>query len=236
MMKTPINRLSDRMAALMILCAMLCVSVASCGFNGNKDNPGGEAIPYSNLVTFESANAKGQTFSYQTGPDTPPIYLESTKRIDTTIVKIGTRVVLYYDLPEGAVYGQSGPINLKRYGTVLNTVLKQGTIPSIWNSNQLRAITANRTGHWLNLTLSVTNPQFPSQFDVMVSSQDLNRDQCEVFLITNIREDMDRPLGYLSSVIASVNIEWLMTRYPNIHTMNLHLPYDNETIVEIPLR
>lgn len=230
-MKT--SRISSALA--LAATAMMTLIFNSCGFDG-RENPGAETIPYESLVTLAAQTPTGQNFTYRTGPDTELITLQATKRIDTTEVRIGQRLIIRYDLPAGTLYGSSGPIDLKGYRKVINATLKEGAIPQIWNSWQLRGISANRTGHWLNLIIRVSKTDIPTQFEVMANPQSIANGSCDIFLITNIKEDLDRPVGYLSDLVASVNIEWFMTKYPQVHTINLHLPYDGDTVVPIGLK
>lgn len=224
-----IKIISKIAATVVLACAACSCNSTTPGHNGDPGSP----TPYQSLVTFEAIVANGQLFTYRTGENTELITLESSRRVDTAIVKPGERLIIYYTLPEGCSYGNSGPINLQRYSKVLNTTLRFGTLEPSWNNYQLRGISVFRTGQWLNFRLTSQSPELPSQFEVLAVKAAADQGRAEIFLVTNLSDD-GRPC-YTYDIYGSVSLKPLLERYPDIHTATVYVPFNGESTFEISL-
>lgn len=161
------------------------LSLASC--NSNDDPEGGRTVIYSNIVTVESVESTGASFSFQKMDDSPLITLTTTQSVSgdgVNLLKKGMRIVLSYTPASGEQY-KSGPITayqwVKTYGEGAQLPVVSASSTSNWYTYAVQQVMVQRTGPYLNAGL-VTNDT-PSECRMVVDEATVNDEYPKVYVI-----------------------------------------------------
>lgn len=161
------------------------LSLASC--NSNDDPEGGRTVIYSNIVTVESVESTGASFSFQKMDDSPLITLTTTQSVSgdgVNLLKKGMRIVLSYTPASGEQY-KSGPITayqwVKTYGEGAQLPVEPASTTSGWYTNAVQQAMIQRTGPYLNAGI-VSNDK-PNECRIVVDEATVNDEYPKAYLI-----------------------------------------------------
>lgn len=151
--------------------SMLCVSCAE------GDNGPSVACSY-DIVCLGSQTAEhGSVFSmYLPDSDREIVYTESRAVIDTSVVKVGDRLMLGY-VPEGKPY-ESGRVTVKGYTPIHNSPLMvssggvENELPD-WRRDGVYLYSIWRAGDYINVRARLTYSDKPREFVLVVDTDEI---------------------------------------------------------------
>lgn len=204
-----------------IVAAMLATGLTSC----NSDDPGDNGMPskYS-LVTLKSNTpGMGTIFTFRTGETTPLITLTSSLNLDTAYrVRVGDRLVIGYDVPDGRPEDMSGPINLMNFRKVYNDTIRTATpnIISNWNMAQVSNTQVWRTGNYINAYCYL--PVLTPAVNLCLYADLASIENGSVNMYLTLSNPNANP-GQISDCYSSYHIGDFLHKHPEVHTFVINV-------------
>lgn len=213
--------------------AMLGTGLTSC----NSDEPSNSGLPqYFNIVTLKSASTtSGMTFTYRSGATTPLITLTTNLVFpDEYGIKPGKRVLIGYNLPAGQSEEMSGPIELINFRQVYNDTVRTATpqVVAGWMAAPMQSTQVWRTGNYIN-AYSIIPASNTNTIHLYADPTTIRDGVAQMYLTLN--NISATPMEQVD-LYASYHLGSFLTKYPDVHTLVIHVcgAYDQQS--EVTLR
>lgn len=201
----------------MLLCVIAGISFTSCSSSG--DEPVREV--YYNFATLVSATDGGIVVQAQKDSDSPVYTMTFTGvRADTTVVPVGSRLLVAYIPTDASTAYASGSPTLAGIWAVYTSKITEGDSESTskWKTKAQPAVELWRTGKWINVQAMCTYKEIkPTTYDLVVDTSTLGEEYPTAYIIYDPYEGVG---ASTQTFYASFNIEsvWAM---PSVHGLNV---------------
>lgn len=198
---------------LLILCMSLA-SIACSNDDENNDNPPITGNEMYDIVTFvgnPQSNNSNSVFQFQKEDDSRLTTLRATDRaLDTTTVKIGTRLLLSY-IPENGTHNIDDNIAVKGYSVVFNDSIRTGDKNKLpdWDFNPIFVYAIWRSGTYINIHCGLSYSYEPSGFILLIDAKTIDNPMPDVYLSYKKGDDRE---SYNKDFYASIDISNLWNR------------------------
>jgi hypothetical protein len=189
-----------------LFAAIVVMLMPSCNSSSNEVDTG-EECQY-DIATLKSMNDNGSSFVVQKDATSSAVVLTTTQRVDTTVVKVGERLLIAYTLPTGVSAYTNSSITLKGYTDIINSPIEVGSYTG--TNESVRLISAWVTGKYLNIYATAEIYEAPKEFRLILDESTLDQKYPVVTLL--FKSDGIGVEAVESSIYASFDITELMER------------------------
>lgn len=207
---------------------ILCLSIAFIACSNDNDEPQFTGNEMYDIVTFvgnPQSNNNNSVFQFQKEDDSRLTTLRATdKALDTTTIKIGTRMLLSY-IPEAGMHNVDDNISVKDYAIVFNDSIRTGDKNKLpdWDYNPIFVNSIWRSGTYINIHCGLTYSYEPSGFVLLVDAKTIDNPMPDVYLSYQKGDDRE---SYYKEFYASIDISNLWNR-PTCNGFTLHVNDSN---------
>ncbi|MDE6831863.1 MAG: hypothetical protein K2J07_03930 [Muribaculaceae bacterium] len=159
----------------------------------DTDSPESVTPAVYDIVCLRHIDQSGSTFTLTKPQSDRVITYTAPQLIDTTLVKVGDRLMLAYSTIPPAEPYQSGHVTALGYSTVYNDPLRAATIDSFpdWKRDPVYLLSAWMSEDFLNLRARLTFDDRPRRLFVMVDTLTLDLPYPACYLIHQLSEPID---------------------------------------------
>ncbi|MCM1028747.1 MAG: hypothetical protein NC342_00060 [Pseudoflavonifractor sp.] len=208
--------------APLLLIGLLVPTLTSCDDN---DDPNNVVIPtVMNIVTLKRYLPEGgMEFTFRTGAATPLVTLTTPLRIDTSVVKMGQRVLIGYNIPDNRPDSVSGPIDLISARKVFNDTIMPATqkVVESYAVAPVGQLQAWRTGNFINAMGLVPYYGTVPNLVMYADEASISGDAIDMYITLN---DPDTPPAQRIDTYSSFDIRRFIATHSDIHTFRIYYP------------
>lgn len=221
-----------------LACLMLTVFAAtyltSC--DDDEDVPVYPNDSFYDIVTFIGHSKGNAVFELQKDGDSEPVRLTATGfSLDTTSIKVDTRLLLGY-VPKSGIAYQTDEITVTGIGSIFNDKVRSvdmTTLPD-WDKNEIYLFSLWRTGKYINLFCQLTYTVNNAAFGLLADEMTLDNEYPDLYLVYEMDSS---PESYNKNFYASIDISDVWNRSTcrgvTIHLNNSNLGEDTFTFSKI---
>lgn len=172
------------------------------------------------IVCLRSMDKSGSTFTLSK-PNSPEIITYHAKEmVDTSRVPLGNRLMLAYNMADGALPYTSGPITAYGYSTVTNDVLRAGVIDSFpdWTRDPVNLTSAWLSENFLNIRAALTYDEQPRSYFVMIDTTTTDLPHPACYLIHRLQKPV---VNFERNTYMSVDMNALRKKIPSCQGFEL---------------
>lgn len=212
--------MKQSISLLSIISLLIILGLSSC----NKEDDNIQNLPtYMDMVTFTEQSGNNSVFTFQVSQDAPVTTLVAPVKLNTEIVKLNTRLIIGYNVPEGVKYGESTTIELVSASLIYNDTVKIESISQypLWDVANLNLQKVWLTGQYLNLaayTPSSTN----TEIILVADKSTIGSDTVKIYAVYNNNLASGSPLT--REYYASYNLSDIFKLAPDLKAISVYAP------------
>lgn len=166
--------------------AVITIGLVTVSCNSNSSTPGG--FPdnmQTDFATLVSTSNDGTIFTLRKSGDSPLVTLSAAVKVDESVIKVGSRVIISYVPSGGQGVYESGPITLYGLAGVFNAAITKEPMTTIdsWQSQRLKMMMISRSGQYLDIWAELEYKTEPQRFVLAVDESTVDNDFPEVYLV-----------------------------------------------------
>lgn len=212
--------MKQSISLLSIISLLIILGLSSC----NKEDDNIQNLPtYMDMVTFTEQSGNNSVFTFQVSQDAPVTTLVAPVKLNTEIVKLNTRLIIGYNVPEGVKYGESTTIEFVSASLIYNDTVKIESISQypLWDVANLNLQKVWLTGQYLNLaayTPSSTN----TEIILVADKSTIGSDTVKIYAVYNNNLASGAPLT--REYYASYNLSDIFKLAPDLKAISVYAP------------
>ncbi len=196
---------------LILFMSFACIACSNDDEDNNSTITGNEMYDIVTFVGNQQSNNNNSVFQFQKENDSRVTTLRATDNaLDTTSVKIGTRLLLSY-IPENGTHNIDDNISVKGYSVVFNDSIRTGDKNKLpdWDFNPIFVYAIWRSGTYMNIHCGLSYSYEPSGFILLVDAETIDNSMPDVYLSYQKGDDRE---SYNKEFYASIDISNLWNK------------------------
>ncbi len=178
--------MTTKIRTLMLALITLFGAATFTSCSDDNDGPDFPSNTLYDIVTFESSNESGTTFTLQKDGDSPLITYHSSRQLSTDDnVKAGARLLIAYTIPDSRQAYTSGEINLLGYRSVYNgdIIVGESDDYASFLTQDQRITYLTRTGKYINVGAEIYVLNAPKTYQLVVDKATLGEAYPTAYII-----------------------------------------------------
>lgn len=211
--------MKQSISLLSIISLLIILGFSSC----NKEDENIQNLPtYMDMVTFTEQSGDNSVFTFQVSQDAPLTTLVAPVKLNTEIVKLNTRLIIGYNVPEGVKYGESTTIDLISASLIYNDTVKIEPISQypLWDVANINLQKVWLTGQYLNLAAYTPSSTYQTEIILVADKSTLDSDTVKIYVVYNNNLASGAPLT--REYYASYNLSDIFKHAPNLKTISVY--------------
>lgn len=212
--------MKQSISLLSIISLLIILGLSSC----NKEDDNIQNLPtYMDMVTFTEQSGNNSVFTFQVSQDAPVTTLVAPVKLNTEIVKLNTRLIIGYNVPEGVKYGESTTIELVSASLIYNDTVKIESISQypLWDVANLNLQKVWLTGQYLNLA-AYTPSSTDTEIILVADKSTIGSDTVKIYAVYNNNLASGSPLT--REYYASYNLSDIFKLAPDLKAISVYAP------------
>lgn len=212
--------MKQSISLLSIISLLIILGLSSC----NKEDDNIQNLPtYMDMVTFTEQSGNNSVFTFQVSQDAPVTTLVAPVKLNTEIVKLNTRLIIGYNVPEGVNYGESTTIELVSASLIYNDTVKIESISQypLWDVANLNLQKVWLTGQYLNLA-AYTPSSTDTEIILVADKSTIGSDTVKIYAVYNNNLASGSPLT--REYYASYNLSDIFKLAPDLKAISVYAP------------
>lgn len=206
---------------LSIVSLLIVLGLSSC----NKEDDNIQTLPtYMDMVTYAEQSGDNAVFTFQVSQNAPLTTLVAPVTLNSDVVKLNTRLIIGYNVPEGVKYGESTTIELKSASLIYNDTVEIAPIADypMWGVANINVLKLWLTGPYLNLAAYTPSASYKTEVVMIADKPTLTDDVVKIYAVYNNNSASGAPLT--REYYASYNLSDLFALAPGMKKLTVYYP------------